>query len=70
MIELLGSVSQIRECSSLLQSFAKENDITLFVIGHVTKTGEIAGPKTLEHIVDTVCLIILLLLFLGAVFGG
>jgi len=49
-----GSVSQIRECSTKLMFLAKKQGIPLFIIGHVTKEGAIAGPKVLEHIVDTV----------------
>ena len=49
-----GSVSQVRECSSQLRELAKTSGITVFVIGHVTKEGTIAGPRVLEHIVDTV----------------
>ena len=49
-----GSVSQVRNCSSELQNLAKENNIALLVIGHVTKDGALAGPKTLEHLVDVV----------------
>ena len=49
-----GSVSQVRSCSSELQNFAKENNIALLIIGHVTKDGSLAGPKTLEHLVDVV----------------
>ncbi|RJQ49430.1 MAG: DNA repair protein RadA [Nitrospiraceae bacterium] len=49
-----GSVGQIRECSTKLMFFAKKYAIPLFIIGHVTKEGAIAGPKVLEHIVDTV----------------
>lgn len=49
-----GSVSQLRECASRLRELAKASGITVFVIGHVTKEGMIAGPKVLEHIVDTV----------------
>jgi DNA repair protein RadA/Sms len=49
-----GSVSQIRECSTKLMFHAKKQGIPLFIIGHVTKEGAIAGPKVLEHIVDTV----------------
>ncbi|MFZ5881787.1 MAG: DNA repair protein RadA [Chloroflexota bacterium] len=49
-----GSVSQVRECSSQLRELAKSSGITVFVIGHVTKEGTIAGPRVLEHIVDTV----------------
>ena len=49
-----GSVSQIRECTNLLMHIAKSKNITIIVIGHVTKEGNIAGPKVLEHMVDTV----------------
>src|SRR5574344_898487 len=49
-----GSVSQIRECCNILMHIAKSKNITTIVIGHVTKDGNIAGPKVLEHIVDTV----------------
>jgi len=49
-----GSVSQIRECAGELQRYAKENNIPIVLIGHITKEGGIAGPKLLEHIVDTV----------------
>jgi DNA repair protein RadA/Sms len=49
-----GSVTQVRECASRLREFAKASGITVFLIGHVTKEGMIAGPRVLEHIVDTV----------------
>jgi DNA repair protein RadA/Sms len=49
-----GSVSQVRECAGELQRFAKETNIPVFLIGHITKDGSIAGPKLLEHIVDAV----------------
>ena len=49
-----GSVSQIRECCNSLMGIAKVNNISIIVIGHVTKEGNIAGPKVLEHMVDTV----------------
>ncbi|MDR2773851.1 MAG: DNA repair protein RadA [Tannerella sp.] len=49
-----GSVSQIRECAALLMRYAKESNTPVFVIGHITKDGSIAGPKILEHIVDVV----------------
>lgn len=49
-----GSVSQIRECCNILMQIAKTKNITVLVIGHVTKDGNIAGPKVLEHMVDTV----------------
>ncbi len=51
---LPGSVQQIRECSALLQQIAKKENITTLMIGHVTKEGDIAGPRILEHMVDTV----------------
>jgi len=49
-----GTISQIRECTALLLRFAKESGTPVFIIGHVTKDGTIAGPKLLEHMVDTV----------------
>ncbi len=49
-----GSISQIRECAAEFQRFAKETDTPVFLIGHITKDGAIAGPKILEHMVDTV----------------
>lgn len=49
-----GSVSQVRECAAQLMGFAKGHGIAVFLIGHVTKEGTIAGPKVLEHMVDTV----------------
>jgi DNA repair protein RadA/Sms len=49
-----GSVSQVREAASRLQSVAKQSGLALFLVGHVTKEGAIAGPRVLEHIVDTV----------------
>ena len=49
-----GSVSQVRECTSALMRVAKKDNISLFIVGHVTKDGAIAGPKVLEHLVDTV----------------
>jgi DNA repair protein RadA/Sms len=49
-----GSVSQIRECTGELLRFAKESSVPVFLIGHITKDGTIAGPKILEHMVDTV----------------
>ncbi|MBN2303253.1 MAG: DNA repair protein RadA [Anaerolineae bacterium] len=49
-----GSVSQVRECASILRELAKTTGITVFLVGHVTKEGVIAGPRVLEHIVDTV----------------
>ncbi|HUH12353.1 MAG TPA: DNA repair protein RadA [Longimicrobiales bacterium] len=49
-----GNVGQVRECAARLQRFAKESGVAVFLVGHVTKGGSVAGPKTLEHIVDTV----------------
>ncbi len=49
-----GSVSQVRECAAALQRLAKSLIIPIFLVGHVTKSGVIAGPRVLEHIVDTV----------------
>ena len=49
-----GSISQIRECTGDLMKFAKETQTSVFIIGHITKDGSIAGPKVLEHMVDTV----------------
>ena len=49
-----GSVSQIRESTALLVRFAKQVNVTIFLVGHVTKEGQLAGPRVLEHMVDTV----------------
>ena len=49
-----GSVGQVRESSAQLVSFAKQSDTTVFLVGHVTKEGTLAGPRVLEHMVDTV----------------
>jgi DNA repair protein RadA/Sms len=49
-----GSITQIRECAAEFQRFAKETQTAVFLIGHITKDGQIAGPKILEHMVDTV----------------
>jgi len=49
-----GSISQVRECTWRLERWAKQNDVPLLITGHVTKEGAIAGPGTLEHIVDVV----------------
>lgn len=49
-----GNVSQIRDTAAVLMKIAKENSISIFLVGHVTKEGSLAGPKILEHIVDTV----------------
>jgi len=51
---LPGNVSQVRESAALLQQFAKERNCVMILIGHITKAGRIAGPKMLEHLVDTV----------------
>jgi DNA repair protein RadA/Sms len=49
-----GSVSQVRECTAEFMKFAKESGVPIFLIGHITKDGSLAGPKVLEHMVDTV----------------
>ncbi|HMT03444.1 MAG TPA: DNA repair protein RadA [Burkholderiales bacterium] len=49
-----GSVAQVKECASILTRIAKQKQITIIMVGHVTKDGSIAGPRVLEHIVDTV----------------
>lgn len=49
-----GSLGQLRECSQTLQRYAKESSVPVFLVGHVTKEGNIAGPKVLEHLVDAV----------------
>ena len=49
-----GSISQVRECASVILKFAKQSGIPVLMVGHITKDGSIAGPKVLEHIVDTV----------------
>ena len=49
-----GSVSQVRECTAMMMTLAKQEGISLLIIGHVTKDGAIAGPRVLEHMVDTV----------------
>jgi DNA repair protein RadA/Sms len=49
-----GSVTQVRECTAALMKVAKHEDITMLIVGHVTKEGTIAGPRVLEHLVDTV----------------
>ncbi len=49
-----GSVSQVRECAAILMRLAKEKSIAVFLVGHVTKEGTLAGPRVLEHMVDTV----------------
>lgn len=50
----IGSASQIKECANILLQFAKKTGVCVFIIGHITKEGAIAGPKILEHLVDTV----------------
>lgn len=50
----IGSVGQIRTCTGKLLTYAKTNNVSIIIIGHITKDGQIAGPKTLEHMVDTV----------------
>ncbi len=54
LASLPGSVQQIRECAAVLQQLSKREGVTTLMIGHVTKEGEIAGPRILEHMVDTV----------------
>ncbi len=49
-----GSIAQLRECVAKIVEFAKKNDVAVFIIGHVTKEGAIAGPRVVEHMVDTV----------------
>lgn len=49
-----GSVAQVRECANQITRFAKQTDTAVFLVGHVTKEGSIAGPRVLEHVVDTV----------------
>lgn len=49
-----GSVAQVRECTSIIQKYAKKNQVVVILIGHINKEGNIAGPKVLEHVVDTV----------------
>ncbi len=50
-----GSVSQVRESAALLTQFAKQTGVAIFLVGHVTKSGDLAGPRVLEHIIDVVC---------------
>ena len=49
-----GSVSQVRETTAVLMQLAKGLNISIFIVGHVTKEGAVAGPRMLEHMVDTV----------------
>ena len=53
----IGSSSQIKECTNMIVEFAKKNNVVFIVVGHITKAGDIAGPKLLEHMVDTVLLL-------------
>lgn len=50
----IGSLSQVRECAAILLKYAKENNVPFIIVGHINKEGSLAGPKVLEHIVDTV----------------
>ncbi len=52
-----GSVSQVRESAAILTKFAKHSNTAIFLVGHVTKSGDLAGPRVLEHIIDVVCYI-------------
>ncbi len=52
-----GSVSQVRECAAKLTAYAKQTNTAIFLVGHVTKSGDLAGPRVLEHIIDVVCYI-------------
>ncbi|MEN8140974.1 MAG: DNA repair protein RadA [Thermodesulfobacteriota bacterium] len=52
-----GSVSQVRESAARLTTFAKQSGTAIFLVGHVTKSGDLAGPRVLEHIIDVVCYI-------------
>ncbi len=52
-----GSVSQVRESAAMLTQFAKKSGTAIFLVGHVTKSGDLAGPRVLEHIIDVVCYI-------------
>ncbi len=51
---IAGSITQIRSCSNLLMTYAKTQNVPVFIVAHVTKSGELAGPKTIEHMVDCV----------------
>lgn len=50
-----GSVTQVRESAALLTRYAKQSGVAIFLVGHVTKSGDLAGPRVLEHIIDVVC---------------
>lgn len=52
-----GSVSQVRESAAMMTQFAKQTNTAIFLVGHVTKAGDLAGPRVLEHIIDVVCYI-------------
>jgi len=52
-----GSASQVRDCAARLTTFAKQSGTAIFLVGHVTKSGDLAGPRVLEHIIDVVCYI-------------
>jgi DNA repair protein RadA/Sms len=52
-----GSVTQVRESAAMLTQFAKQSGTAIFLVGHVTKSGDLAGPRVLEHIIDVVCYI-------------
>lgn len=54
---IAGSINQVRYCTETLMRYAKQNRVSILIIGHVTKDGNLAGPKILEHLVDTVLLI-------------
>jgi DNA repair protein RadA/Sms len=54
VVSAAGSVTQLRECVSRIVQFAKQKEVAVFIIGHVTKEGAIAGPRVVEHMVDTV----------------
>ena len=52
-----GNITQVRECTLRLMQWAKDKDVPVFIVGHVTKSGDIAGPRALEHIVDVVLIL-------------
>ncbi len=54
MDSVAGSIGQVRQCAGELMKFAKETNTPVFLVGHITKDGMLAGPKVLEHMVDTV----------------
>lgn len=55
LLSAAGTVGQVRECAARITEWAKSSGSTVFLVGHVTKEGQIAGPKVLEHLVDVVC---------------